>query len=336
MPKTHGGLWPRIASFGALHSAFLAASRGKRYMPEVLAFKFRLEENLLDILRRLGSGTWTPGPWSMFRVWEPKERVIHAPSFSDRVVHHALVGAVEPLFERRFIADSFACRRGKGMHAASARLSEMLRRAEGGWFLKADVSKYFPSVDLDVLLDIVRRTVADERALALLGRCLHGFPGPGLPIGALTSQLMANVYLDAFDHYVKDVLRVKRYVRYMDDFIIAGYEKRELWDALAECRAFLESRLRLRLNGKTGIAPLSHGVDFCGYRHWATHVLPRRRVVAKAKRTFRALSRKYALGLVSLEDVRPVAASFAGYMKRCSGRRTAESAFAKLVLRRYP
>ena len=344
MPKPAKRLWPRVLEWDNLLAGAKEASRGKRFRREVLDFNADLELNLLDLQERLASGLWRPGPYRMLEVLEPKRRLVHAPCFPDRVVHHALVQIVKPFFERRFLDCSYACRVGKGTHAASEAVARMLRSAYDMWggvyVLKADISQYFASIDREILLRIIARTIGDPDVLRLIRSlvmecgCIPG--ARGLPLGALTSQLFANAYLDTLDHFVKDRLRVRHYVRYMDDFVILGPDKPGLWTLLAEIRDFLACGLRLSLNPKTGIFPASHGVDFAGYRHWTGRCLPRKRNVRRAARKFKGLSRVYARGEVDLGTVRSVVASFAGYMAHCKGRRSAESALSRLVLVRPP
>lgn len=340
MPKTARHIWKNVLEWENLLRAAREASRGKRYRREVLFFNARLEENLLQLRRLLQAGTWKPGQYRQFFVFEPKRRLIHAPAFADRVLHHALVQVIGPYFERRFVFQSFACRMGKGTHAASEYLTGMLRKAAAGpvYVLKADVEKYFYSIDHEILLRVAARTIGDPdvlhvlRALVTKNGCIEG--GRGLPLGALTSQLLANAYLDQLDHYIKDTLGVRFYVRYMDDFVILHHDKAELWRLLAEIRDFLACELHLNLNRKTRVFPVSQGVDFAGYRHWPDHTLPRRRNVARAKKRFRGLSRLYARGEIGLDTVRASMASFTGYMKHCDGWRTCGSALDRLVLRR--
>ena len=340
MPKTLKNVWDRFIDWENLVEAARKASQGRRFHRDVLAFNFNRTANLLQIQKELESGAWRPGPYRQLWIYEPKRRLVHAPEFRDRVVHHALVQVVGPHFERRFISDSYACRAGRGTHAASRRLSGMLRSAHDAWgkfyVLKADISKYFYSIDHRILMEILSRIVGDRKTLEIFRLLTEESPlkeaGVGLPLGALTSQLCANAYLDVFDHYVKDRLGVRRYVRYMDDFIVLHPSKQELWSLLGLMDGFLRDRLKLALNRKTSIFPASHGVDFAGYRHWWTHALPRRRNVSAAKKRFKGLSRVYAHGGIPLDRVRSCVASFTGYMARCKGWRSAESALSKLVL----
>lgn len=331
MPRTFNGLWERVYSFGNLHEAFLRARKGKRSSPEALRFESSLEERLLEIQNRLIWKEWEPGPWRCFEVHEPKRRAIHAPPFADRVVHHALVQVIEPLFERRFIKDSYACRVGKGNHAAQERVVEFLRRQpRPTYVLQTDIKSCFPSVSHAVLLAAIGRVIGDGDVMWLCRRIVEGcgFDGVGLPIGALTSQLFANVYLDQLDHFMKDDLGVKRYLRYMDDTVSMSCDADYLRHIHAEMAAFLTTRLQMTLNPKTDIYPVDRGVDFCGYRSWATHVLPRKRNVRRARKQIKGLARLYRCGRVPWSRVRSVLASFLGYMQRCRGRRSAQSALA--------
>lgn len=331
MPKRAKNIWEQVYDFENLLAAFRkCCDDGKGFDAPALLFYANLEENLIDIQNRLIWKTWQPGPWSTFVIHEPKRRVINAPCFADRVLHEALCRVIEPYFDRRFIQDSFACRVGKGTHNASKRLMAMLREAQAKshgnkvYFLKADIASYFPSVKHDILWELVRRTIADPDVLWLLHAIIFdgGFEGSGLPIGARTSQLLANVYLDALDHHIKDDLGVHWYCRYMDDFIIIGHNKAELHVLKAQIGNWLGRKLELRLNPKTTVAPVSHGIYFTGYRHWTTHILPRKQNVKRAKRNFRRLSRLFALGEITFANIRSVVDSFRGYMQHCNGHKT--------------
>ena len=339
MPRRVKNIWPDIANFTNLYEAYGDARRGKRYTQSCLAFSWAVESRLFDLEGQLLNGVWYPGRPYEFQVIDPKPRLIQAPPFSDRVVHHALVRQIEPYFERRYIYDSYACRKGRGTHGAVDRVQQFLRRAQGKWgepwVLKADISKYFASVDQARLMQILERVVADRKALDLAGRILQGYgydTGVGMPLGALTSQLFANAYLDQLDHYVKERLGVRFYVRYMDDFIVIGPDKRELWALHDDIADFLAGHLHLRLNRKTGIAPARHGVDFCGYRTWTTHRRPRKRTIKKAHQRFRDLAALYHAGAISSDDVRPYVASFLGYMKHCDSHRTVTGLLDDFVL----
>ncbi|MGD0263521.1 MAG: reverse transcriptase/maturase family protein [Candidatus Methylomirabilota bacterium] len=319
-----GNLFEQITTFGNLHAAYRQAARGKRWGRQALAFRQDLEANLLDLQTELCSQTYHVGVYRKFMVYEPKAREIAALPFRDRVVHHALVRAIEPLFERKFIRDSYACRVGRGTHAGADRIEFMLRRANRNWpavyCLKGDVARFFPSISHDDLKGILRRTVRCPKTLWLLDLIIDSTVPPpvGLPIGNLTSQLSANIYLNELDHFVKEHLRARDYVRYMDDFIILRPEKEVLRGWLRQIEGFLAQELHLRLNAKTSIFPVGQGIDVLGYRIWATHRFLRRRSIVGMRRTVRHLAREYAQGRVPLEYVRSVVAAWHGHARHAA------------------
>jgi hypothetical protein len=256
----------QIADADNLREAFMRAARGKSHRAEVIAFRENLAAELSALRDGILAGTVAVGKFGAFTIHEPKERRIHAPCFRERVLHHALVGACEADFERWLVADTFACRRGKGREAALRRAEHYAARH--GWFLKLDVAKYFDSIPHAVLLAEIARRWRDRRVVALWERIVHAYettPGRGLPIGALTSQHLANFFLGAADRYAKETLRVPGYARYMDDMALWG-GREELKTALSGMRSFLAERLGLRLKENWHLQPVEHGMDFLGYR----------------------------------------------------------------------
>lgn len=333
--RSYADLFPIVANWENLLLAYGEARRGKRNRPEVLRFHQRFESSLEELRGQLLSGEWMPDPYREFVSFgEVKRRVIHAPTFRDRVVHHALVRIIGPLLEQKWIFDSYACRKGKGIHRAAKRVQRFLREGRGNYVLQLDISRYYPSMDHAVLLEMLGRTIRDERVMSLVGRMLDGFAssGVGIPIGALTSQVFANVYLNELDHFIKECMGVHCYVRYMDDMVLVG-DKDALRGAWGEIRWLVEGALRLRLNPKSRLYPASHGVDFCGYRIWRGHMRPRKRTVRAAKRRFCALSRAFSAGRIDRAGVRRRVMSFLGYMQWCDGWQTAKSTLAHLVLK---
>lgn len=323
-------LWDTITSWDNLIAAYAGARKGKPGSKASAEYGAHLEENVITLQGALMAGTWRPGLPDRFSVVDPKPRQITAPPFADRVVHHALVRQIEAAFERRFISESYACRKGMGTQAAVKSLQGMIRveqRNHGAVFvLKADISKYFASINHDRLIEIAGRVIKCQRTMALIRAILSGYgfeEGVGLPVGALTSQLFANVYLDQLDHYVKDQLGERHYLRYMDDFCIVHHDKAELWrlyDALAD---MLATRLSLRLNRKTTVVRADNGVDFCGYRIWSTHILPRQRNVRRARKRLTSAARAVANGADIDADLVPQLMSFLGYVQHANARRTA-------------
>jgi retron-type reverse transcriptase len=286
---------------------------------------------------------YKPEQYRQFIIKEPKQRLISAPTFRDRVVHHALCQVIEPIFENRFVKENFACRVGRGTHAAMNHIRNCARKAQREWgdyyVLKCDVSRYFPSVDHDVLKNTIQRNISDKKVYSLINTIIRSYESPeqdgkGLPIGALTSQLFANIYLSPLDHYLKETYRVKYYARYMDDFIILHREKQVLWDLLGEITNYLHDHLKLTLNPKTGIFPGKNGIDFCGYRIWPTHVKPRKSTVKRAKRRLRKISRLYKISPDILEHAKKSIDSFLGYIKHCDGHKTTLYLLNKIVFTR--
>jgi retron-type reverse transcriptase len=302
MPKSFSHRWERIIDFENLYRAFREASTGKRYRWESLKFKNNLEENLIVLQNQLEWDRYKPEPYRQFIIKEPKRRLISAPTFRDRVVHHALCQIIEPIFENRMVYETFACRCGKGTHAAVHHIQKCARKAQRKWgsyyVLKCDIKSFFPSVDHDVLREIIGRHISDKKTMNLIGVIIRSYESPyqdgkGIPIGALTSQLGANIVLMPFDHWIKEDNHAEFYVRYMDDFIILHNDKPYLWKLLSKIESYLHDNLKLNLNPKTGIFPAKQGIDFCGYRIWPSHIKPRKSTIKRAKKRLRKMARMY-------------------------------------------
>jgi retron-type reverse transcriptase len=347
-----GNLWPRLIDFANLLDAFQKAARGKRFRPAVARFDLERERELLALRAELASGTYRPGPFHTFTIREPKPRLISAAPFRDRVVHHALCNVLEPIFERSFHPDSYACRKGKGTHAAVRRCQQHCRRFR--WALKADVAKFFPSLDHALLKAALARKVKDPWVLRLAGRIIdHSnpqeevrdwFPGDdlfapsrrrrGLPIGNQTSQFFANVFLDALDHFVADRLRLGAYVRYVDDFVLFADDPARLAEARHAVRDFLAG-LRLRLHPtKCATFPTRQGVRFLGYRVHARYVTLVPQNVRRFRRRLRIWQRWYAQGRIEYEQVLPRLMSWAGHASQADTFRLRRRLFAEHPFRR--
>lgn len=283
MLKRHNHLFDDISSFAALREASRKAVRGKRSKPGAAAFMANLEKNLIVLESRLQSGVWRSGGYTEIEIFEPKHRLVSAAPFRDRVVHHALCTVVAPLFERGFIFDSYANRIGKGTHRAVARYEQYRDRYR--YVLRCDIYRYFPAIDHEILKRDLRRRIVCEPTLALLDHIIDGsnpqeevnlfFPGDdlldvasrrrGLPIGNLTSQLFGNVYLNSFDHFVKEVLRAPGYVRYVDDFALFADDIEVLRDWQIRIAKFLQGRRLLLHREKTFIVSTARPAHFLGY-----------------------------------------------------------------------
>lgn len=264
-------------------------ARGKRKKPDVQAFERDLSDNLLALHDELAGQTYRHGPYERFIIADPKPRVIHKASVRDRLVHHAVHRVLYPFFDRHFIADSFSCRIGKGTHKALDRFRSLAYRVSRNhtrtcWVLKCDIRKFFASIDHAVLMRLLNEHITDQNALWLLGQIIGSYSstqaGVGLPLGNLTSQLFSNVYLDAFDQFVKHRLKAKHYVRYADDFVFLSEDRGRLSGLLPSIRAHLRDELRLDLHpDKVFLRTFASGVDFLGWVHFPDH-----RVVRPATR----------------------------------------------------
>jgi len=314
-------LFRRVVDFDNLYRAFAGASHGKRERSEVRAFEYHLETRLWEIHDELRGGAYGWAPFHRFWVRDPKRREIRAAPFRDRVVHHALFNVLDPIFRRGFIADTYACIPGRGTHSAVARYRAFVRARQGrGYRVQGDIRRYFASVDHGVLLERLRHRIGDARLLALLETLVsHGGEeaGRGMPIGSLTSQLFANVYLDPLDHFVNERLRVRHYLRYMDDFLLLAADRREARDRLGAVGAFLTEHLRLELNPRrVVVAPVSEPCDLLGYVHYADgRSRVRWRNVRRLWRRLPALARRVAGGEIGSESARASVASWFGLAK---------------------
>lgn len=311
--KRQSGLFEQILPFENLLLAARKAARGKRDKPLVARFEFHLEPALLRLQEELQAGTYQPGPFFTFEVRDPKRRRICAAPYRDRVVHHAVCNVLEPYFERRLIFDTYACRTGKGHHAAIDRAQHFARRYR--YFLKFDVRKHFESIDHTVLKRLLARMFKEPPLLSLMDRIIDhappdAVPGKGVPIGNLTSQHFANQYLGELDHYFKERLRVKGYLRYMDDGLLFADDKPDLHWWLADAKRFLRQHLQLELKaGATMIAPVMEGIPFLGLRIYPGVIRLQQRSKRRFRRRVRAWEKAYLAGRVCMDDLAPAVAS---------------------------
>lgn len=313
MPKRIKNLYPQLLSFELMYASWLKASKGKRNRHEVLRYNQRLEANLWGLIEQLENGTYSMGGYKSFWISEPKRRIVaKLRSFDDRVLQHALHAIIEPIYESVFISDSFACRKNKGTHAGADRAQQMVRKVkrEHGkvYSLKCDIAGYFANIDHAILKQLLRKKIGDNRLLALLDLIIdsHG-DGKGLPLGNLTSQLLANIYLNELDYLAKHELGVKCYIRYMDDFVLLHHDKAFLHDCWETIQVFLEQSLALKLNRKTALFPVNgraRSVDFLGYRILSNSRKLRRSAIDAMRRKVNKLRNEYSVGEISLADVR--------------------------------
>jgi len=332
--KTFKHLFDRICSFENLLQAAKKAEKGKRFKENVARFNINLEKELLQLQRELRSHSYVPGKYHHFTIYESKRRVISAAPFRDRVLHHALCNIIEPLFENSFIYDSYACRKGKGTHKAVERFSEFAKKNR--YVFKCDIRKYFPSIDHQILYSMFERKIRDQDVLWLISAVIDSsdietpearfyFPGDdlftpwerrkGLPLGNQTSQFFANVYLNDFDHFVKEKLGCGFYIRYVDDCVIMAQEKPFLKAARLACESYL-SKLRLKIHEqKSQIFPVAQGTDFLGYRIFPTHRLIRKSNVKRFKRRLRKMQKSYRTGRITPVEIQQRIQSWLGHAR---------------------
>jgi retron-type reverse transcriptase len=286
--KRTGNLFHSVFSIENLLLAYQDARRGKRKKRACFEFEKHLGENIQSLHQSLLDGTYTPAPYTKFMVQEPKPRLILAPAFADVVVQHAIYRIVYPLFDTTFISASFACRKGYGTHRASDYTQQAMRRCRpDDYFLQLDIRKFFYSIDRDQLRLFIERKIKDWHLVDVMMAFSYADTDRGIPIGNLLSQLYALIYLNPLDHFIKRILRIKRYVRYVDDFILLGLTKGECISHRLQIVDFLSQSLRLELS-KTTIAQIKRGINFVGYRTWRALRIIRKYSLFKFKRKARA------------------------------------------------
>ena len=329
--KRAGNLLGRIAEPENLRLAYLKAVRGKRGKAEAIQFAARLDENLRALRGQILAVEPDVGHYHFFTVHEPKERTICAASFPERVLQHALMNVCEPVWERFAISDSYACRTGKGLHRAVRRAQEFARIQP--WHLKLDIRKYFDSIPHAPLLRLLERRIKDKAVLRMIAAIVETYstePGRGLPIGNLLSQHLANFYLGHLDHWVKETLRVRGYVRYMDDFILWADDKAGLQGHLKAICGFLAVELQLDLKDNVQLNRSARGVPFLGFR-----VFPRRLTLGPhARRRFarrlRGYEKEFRSGRWSESDLQRHAEALLAYVESADTLELRRSIVARL------
>lgn len=316
--KSYKNLYQEIYNLGNLFLAWRKARKGKTKRYYVIEFEKDLINNLLKLQEELINQTYSPKPLKTFILRDPKTRKISKSAFRDRIIHHAIINIIEPLFEKTFIHDSCANQIGKGNLFALKRFNKFIKKVSGngkviknkfndnnfvyGYCLKADIKHYFHEVSHNILLDIIKRKIKDEKVIWLIKKILDngGKAGVGMPLGNLTSQFFANIYLNELDYFVKHKLKVKYYLRYVDDFVLLHPSKNQLESWKGKINHFLKSRLKIELHqDKSKIIPLSKGIDFVGFRNFYYFKLLRKRNTDKI--IFKI--RTYKAGNISKEKV---------------------------------
>ncbi len=347
-----GQLWERIVGFDNLLLAYRKARRGKGDRREVAEFALNLEKNLLELQDQLIADEYGPGVYRLFTIYERKPRLIAAAPFRDRVVHHALMNLVEPPLDGTFIFDSYACRKEKGVHVAVDRYQAWAQQY--GYALKLDIEKYFSSIDRSILKGKLRRCLKDEKVLALFERIIDTapaqdaplvwYPGDdlftpverrrGIPIGNLTSQFLANLYLNDLDHFIKEKLTVKAYLRYVDDMVILGNSKTDLYEVKRAIESQLsQDRLRLHPN-KAHVSPTRAGLNVLGYIVFPDHRRLRADNGHRFERRLRRLAQAYRAGKLDWDDVNPRVRSWIGHAMHADTQGLRRAIFRRTVFSR--
>ncbi|TAK57617.1 hypothetical protein EPO17_01545, partial [Patescibacteria group bacterium] len=319
-----------VISVENLFIAWRVFSKGKRSKRDVTLFELNLEDNLFSLHRRLVSGEWRPEPYKVFFVQDPKLRRIHKATVADRVLYQAVYQALYPIFDKHFIHDSYASRNFKGTHRGVVRFEIFARKVTENYrrpafVLKCDIRKFFDSIDHVVLSQLIGQKISDVKFLALLNKIIGSFettPGRGLPLGNVTSQIFANIYLNELDQFIKHILKERYYIRYCDDFVILSHDKGRLEEIVRYIVLFLREELKLELHPKkVTIQKVSHGTDFLGYVS-----LPRYRILRTKTK-----NRMYGKIVEMVEMVKSgkmeknrfenSLASYTGILSHCKGRK---------------
>lgn len=265
--KRLNNLYDQICDIGNLRLADERASKGKAKQYGVIVHRRYQEQNLLKLQNMLLDKTYKTSEYARFMVYEPKEReVFRLPYFPDRIAHHAVMNILEPVFVSTFTADTYSCIKGRGIHAAVYKLKDALKDKAGTRYcLKLDITKFYPSIDHDILKSLLRRKIKDVNLLWLLDEIIDS--AEGVPIGNYLSQYLANFYLTYFDHWIKEQRGVKRYFRYADDIVVLDSNKAELHKLLAEIKEYLQVNLKLKVKRNYQVFPVAdRPIDFLGYR----------------------------------------------------------------------
>lgn len=313
--KRYGNLWDKIVTKENLILAFEKARRHKRWQKKVKVVEENLEYYINELHESLINGTYKTSSYRLKKIYEPKERDIYIlPFYPDRILHHAIMNILEPIWDSLFISDSYACRKGKGQHKGSKRCMQLIRNNK--YCLKCDISKFYPSIDHSVLKEILRKKIKCAKTLELLDSIIDSVDTPtNVPIGNYLSQWFGNLYLNELDVYMKQDNHVKNYIRYCDDFLLFSNDKVLLKDLAKKIEEFVTVKLKLKLS-KCDLFPTSQGVDFLGYRHFPKgYILVRKTTVKRMKRRLRKLKWEIKTGRLAKDRAISVIGSLMGWLR---------------------
>lgn len=330
-------IFEKIISLDNLFFAWREFKRGKINKSDVKKFYYSLEDNLFDLRQNLLNRHYQPDKYEFFYVRDPKLRPIHKASVRDRVLFQAVFRVLYHIFDKHFIFDSYSSRLDKGTHAGVRRLEQFVRQANANcsrptFALKCDVKKFFYSIDHDILFDLIKHKISDPDALWLIDKIIASFEierGKGLPLGNVTSQLFANIYLNELDQFVKHVLKQKYYLRYCDDFVILGNCAEDLRALIKPINNFLMERLKLSLHpNKVEIRKLSQGIDFLGYVILPHHIVLRTKTKRRMFRKLRQRKLSLDMGIITSENYNQSLQSYLGILKHCNGHKLSQQVSA--------
>jgi RNA-directed DNA polymerase len=312
--KRHGSLFSQITDIDNLNLAFKKAKKGKSWQYAVKKVESDLLTKLLSIQNSLIDKSFTTSEYKEKIIYEPKKRTIYRlPFYPDRIVQHALMNILEPIWDNIFIFDSYACRKGKGIHAGSKRTMSFLRQNK--YCLKCDISKFYPSIDHNILFDIIKRKIKCKNTLWLIENIIYSYEGnTNVPIGNYTSQWFGNLYLNELDYFLKHMYKIKFYIRYCDDFVIFLNDRKFLNDLSQVIKDFLKIKLNLSLS-KCDLFPVSKGIDFLGYRHFQNYILLRKSTALRIKRRLKMLPNLFFSGKITRIQLMSSIASTRGWLK---------------------
>ena len=316
--KRYNNLFDKIVSLDNLYEADKRARRQKSHRPEVILFDKNKDKLLLDLQRKLINGEYETSEYYVFKIYEPKEReIFKLPYYPDRIVHHAIMNIMEPIWVSAFVKGTYSCIRKRGIHKALKDVKFALKdEINTQYCLKLDIRKFYPSIDHDILKTIIRKKIKDKRLLSLLDEIIES--AQGVPIGNYLSQFFANLYLTYLDHWIKEQKKVRYYFRYADDIVILGGDKQQLRDLFYNIQDYLNNKLKLNFKDNWQIFKVdSRGIDFVGYRVFHTHTLLRKRIKKRFCKKINKLNKKQNL---DKDTYKQKICSYIGWIKYCNGR----------------
>jgi retron-type reverse transcriptase len=312
--KRLGNIWQKLTSKENFEIAFKNATRNKSKLKSVKLFKKDKETNLENVRQLLINKTFKTSTYKERILFEPKKRTIYVLPFSpDRIVHHALLNVLESYWDKLFINTSFSCRKGYGIHKGSSKTMEYVRR--NNYCLKCDISKFYPSINHKILIEIIERKIKDKDTMWLIKEIINSFPGDtNVPIGSYTSQWFGNIYMNELDTYVKHDLKIKDYIRYCDDFLLFNNDKITLNEAKRNIETFIKNKLKL-IFSKCDLFQTKQGVDFLGYRHFKKYILLRKSTKKRVEKRLKRLPMLFQNKIITREQYLSSIGSTYGWLK---------------------